>query len=104
MGCGLTMILDADKKCEFCVPTKFNAGRLAKQNALMDFLDKRGLKGTSTDKIVEGGVCGKERPDRIFDNGSFVVILECDEHQHMDRANRHVCLISVNPLAIHPFI
>jgi hypothetical protein len=98
------MILDADKKCEFCVPTKFNAGRLAKQNALMDFLDKRGLKGTSTDKIVEGGVCGKERPDRIFDNGSFVVILECDEHQHMDRANRHVCLISVNPLAIHPFI
>lgn len=85
-GCGLTMILDSENKCEYCVPAKFQAGRLAKQNALMSHLDRKKLKGTSTDKIVEGGACGKERPDRIFDNGKFVVILECDEHQHKDRA------------------
>jgi len=86
ISCSLPYVLDKENKCENCNPAAFATARLAKQNALMDSLDVRGLKGDSTDKIVEGGVCGKERPDRIFDFGDKIVILECDEHQHRERA------------------
>jgi hypothetical protein len=60
----------------------------------MDSLDARDLKGDSTDKIVEGGICGKERPDRIYDLGDKIIVLECDEHQHREtrlylRTNAH---------------
>jgi hypothetical protein len=86
ISCSLPYVLDKENKCENCNPAAFATARLAKQNALMDSLDVRGLKGDSTDKIVEGGVCGKERPDRLFDFGDKIVILECDEHQHRERA------------------
>ena len=78
-------ILGDDNNCENCNPKSFITSQLAKQNALMDYLDSRGLVGHSTDKIIEGGICGKERPDRIYDFGDKIVILECDEHQHNDR-------------------
>ena len=48
----------------------------------MDFI---GLEGTSSDIIIDGGVCGKERPDRVFDFGDKIVVLECDEHQQRER-------------------
>lgn len=85
-SCGLMYILDKDQKCEMCNPISFATVRLAKQNALMNYLDAHGLKGSSTDTIIENGQCGKERPDRVFDFGDKIVILECDEHQHRDRA------------------
>ncbi len=79
------MVLDKDDKCEFCVPHTFETNRLAKQNALMAYLDFYGLTGESTDRVVNNGDCGRERPDRVFDFGDKIVILECDEHQHKDR-------------------
>jgi len=85
-SCGLDYVLNTDDKCEYCVPAVRVSVALAKQNALMDFLDSAGLRGLSTDKIVDGGACGKERPDRIFDFGDKIVILECDEFQHKERA------------------
>jgi hypothetical protein len=85
VSCSLPYILDKDNKCENCNPAAFTIVRLAKQNALMDSLDVRDLKGNSTDRMVEGGVCGKERPDRIYDLGNKILILECDEHQHRER-------------------
>jgi hypothetical protein len=51
----------------------------------MDYLDANNLKGDSTDKIVNDGSCGKERPDRVYDFGDKIVILECDEYQHKYR-------------------
>jgi hypothetical protein len=51
----------------------------------MDYLDLRGLCGNSTDVTVDGGVCGLERPDRVYDFGDKIVILECDEDQHRYR-------------------
>ena len=86
ISCGLPYILDKQNKCENCNPESWTTARLAKQNALMDYLDTRGLKGLSTDKIVDGGICGKERPDRIYDLSDKILILECDEHQHRERA------------------
>jgi hypothetical protein len=85
VSCNLIMVLDKDDKCEFCVPHTFETNRLAKQNALMAYLDFYGLTGESTDTIVDNGVCGRERPDRWFDFGDKIVVLECDEHQHKDR-------------------
>lgn len=85
VSCKLVMVLDKDDKCEFCVPHTFETNRLAKQNALMAHLDFYGLTGDSTDKVVNDGDCGRERPDRVFDFGDKVVVLECDEHQHKDR-------------------
>ncbi len=84
-SCGLLMVLDAQNRCEFCDPTRFQTNRLAKQNALMSYLDKHDLRGNSTDVVIEKGQCGKERPDRVFELDDKVVILECDEHQHKDR-------------------
>jgi hypothetical protein len=78
------MILDNNNKCEFCNPTMFKTYNLAKQNNLMDYLDTLSNipSPISTDKIVNGGECGKERPDRIYDFNDKIIIVECDEHQH----------------------
>jgi hypothetical protein len=84
-SCGLLYILDKDNLCESCNPVTNVSARYAKQNKLMNYLDLRGLKGSSTDIMIERGECGKERPDRIYDIGDKVIILECDEHQHRDR-------------------
>jgi hypothetical protein len=85
VNCHLTMILDKNDKCEYCDRTRFETNRLAKQNALMDHLNRKGLKGNSTDVMIERGECGRERPDRVFDFDDKIVILECDEHQHQER-------------------
>ena len=85
ISCNLIMILDDNNKCEYCNPESFKSIKLLKQNALMDYLDANNLKGESTDKIVNGGSCGKERPDRVYDFGDKIVILECDEYQHKNR-------------------
>jgi hypothetical protein len=79
------MVLDAKNQCEYCNPVRFVTNRLAKQNALMEYLNKKGLKGNSTDIVIDRGTCGRERPDRVFDFDDKIVILECDEHQHTDR-------------------
>ena len=83
--CGLMYVLNKENKCEHCNPLSFATARLAKQNALMAYLDARDLKGHSTDIAIDHGVCGKERPDRVYDFGDKIVVLECDEHQHQDR-------------------
>ena len=85
ISCNLLMILNSDDKCEYCEPDKFKSGRLAKQNAIMDYLDYRGLKGTSTDITINRGECGLERPDRVYETPSYALIFECDERQHADR-------------------
>jgi len=84
-SCNMLYVLDKENKCEYCNPASFATARLAKQNALMAYLDARGLKGDSTDVTIDNGICGKERPDRVYDFNDKIVILECDEHQHQER-------------------
>lgn len=83
--CKLIMLLDDNELCEFCCPQKRQRYALAKQNEVMNFLDANGLHGTQTDKTVNGGVCGNERPDRVFELIDRVIVLEVDEHQHRER-------------------
>ena len=83
--CNLVMVLDKNNLCEYCNPISFKTNRLAKQNALISYLDSVNLKGISTDVTIENGLCGKERPDRVYESQLFILILECDENQHKDR-------------------
>ena len=78
VSCHMTMILNATDHCEFCDPATFATARLAKQTALFNYLDARTDLPTplTTDTIIDGGVCGKERPDRTYDLGDKILILE----------------------------
>lgn len=80
--CGLLNLLDKDNKCKYCVPT---LTKLSKQNSLMTYLNSKGLHGSSTDKVVDNGICNNSRPDRIYDFIDKIIILECDENQHSGR-------------------
>jgi len=48
----------------------------------MAYLDRHDLPGDATDRMIDGGDCGRERPDRLFDWGHLFGIVENDEHQH----------------------
>ena len=85
ISCNLVMVLDSSNRCEYCNPERFKTVRLAKQNALMEYLNRKNLRGNSTDVVIEHGQCGRERPDRVFELDDKIIILECDEHQHRDR-------------------
>lgn len=76
LSCGLPEVVDAAGLCACCNP--------AEQRALFAHLDAAGLPGTSTDRVIDGGACGRERPDRVYERaaGDLVIVLECDEHQH----------------------
>lgn len=83
--CNLPFVLNEKSLCDMC--SGFPKMRLAKQNDLMKYLDSVGLHGDKTDAMIDKGVCGKERPDRIFylPDMKFptkVIIIECDENQH----------------------
>jgi hypothetical protein len=80
------MLLDENGRCEYCNPAAFVSTRLAKQHALMGYLDSRYLTGTSTDKILLDGQCGRERPDRVYELADKILVLECDEDQHKYRS------------------
>lgn len=81
-GCGLLFSLSSNEMCEYCDPDSFKYNYLIKQSALFKYLDSVGLYGIQTDKIIDNGSCGKERPDRVFDFDDKIIIVECDEFQH----------------------
>ncbi len=87
-SCKLIMILDINNQCEYCNPVTFQSARLVKQTALFNYLDKRTDLPIpySSDKIIDDGSCGKERPDRVYDLGDRIIIIECDENQHKNRS------------------
>ena len=87
-NCGLMYFLNKKKLCEYCDPTSisFEIKHLYDQINLFKYLDERSslLKESviSTDKTIQKGICGKERPDRVYESNKFMLILECDEDQH----------------------
>lgn len=85
ISCSLVMNVNKKGYCIYCNPSARQGPLLLKQNALIEYLDARGLESTYTDSLIENGKYGKERPDRVYKMKDKVVILECDENQHKDR-------------------
>ena len=36
----------------------------------------------SYDRILDGGLCSRKRPDFVIQGVSHMIVIECDEHQH----------------------
>lgn len=81
-SCGLLTIVSSNFLCYDCETFEFSNIRLAKQNNVKHFLDSNGYSYISSDKIIDGGVCLKYRPDFLFDCVTHYVVLEVDEDQH----------------------
>ena len=80
--CGLPDVLDENQRCSTCDPSQFTRFRLAKQKKVRDFFDYHHMKYISYDRMIDHGVCGKERPDFIFDCETHMIVVEVDENQH----------------------
>lgn len=80
-SCKLVMILYEDNLCYFCNPKTIKTFRLSKQKEIKSLLDLKKYKYTIYDKIIDSK-CGLERPDFLFDCGTYFVVLEVDENQH----------------------
>ena len=62
------------------------------------YFDINNFKYISSDKIIDNGVCGKERPDFLFEANSkgHYVIVEVDEKQHSGNLEACECSRMVN--------
>ena len=83
-SCGLDDIL-TNGKCNTCDPTIQKIRQHAKENRIKDILTAAGFTFIH-DKMLEGPLCGRERPDFQIDCGSHFVYIEVDEHQHQSYA------------------
>ena len=80
-SCHLLYVL-TNGLCANCDPDAIKCATHAKELATKAILDLAGLQYISHDRIIDGGVCIKSRPDFVFDAGTHMVCLEVDEHQH----------------------
>jgi hypothetical protein len=86
ISCHLPDILDKNGHCPTCDPIAMRRVYLAKQKPVKDFIDANtDLKYVSYDRMIDKGVCGKERPDLLFDFSIQFVVNEIDEDQHSGR-------------------
>ena len=85
-SCGLLGLVDKNGNCETCDPETFKRVRLAKQNMVRDYLVREGFQFKTVDRMIDGGACGRERPDFMLDCGTHILIIEVDEEQHSGRA------------------
>ena len=83
--CGLDDIL-TNGKCATCDPLIIKIRRHIKENRVKDLLDVANIKYIH-DRMLEGTMCGRERPDFQIDCGMHFVYVEVDEHQH----NSYAC-------------
>jgi len=79
-------ILDENGNCETCDPVSFKKIRLARQTAVVNYLKANGVEMKQVDRIIDGGVCGLERPDIYIECITHILIVEVDEDQHSGRA------------------
>jgi len=85
--CGVLDFVDDTIKCARCSEYLTKKLHLRKQRQVKSWLDAHPeLRNyISYDRQLDGGSCGKERPDVVWDCTTHYVLLEVDEHQHQDR-------------------
>ncbi|CAG9464725.1 unnamed protein product [Pedinophyceae sp. YPF-701] len=85
VSCGLDWMLNKEGYCPYCDPATAARMMMSQEEQVVNFLLRDpGLaaKVVSTDLMIDGGKCGKERPDLLLDADTHMVVGECDEHQH----------------------
>ena len=95
-NCGLEYILQ-NGLCQACGFWKLHGSlHLFKQREVEKMLVAADQPPEHEDKIINGGECGRERPDFMWDAGTHWVILEVDENQHLSYAEECECIRMVN--------
>ena len=84
--CNLPYVLNAKDECPNCDPEKASKRILVQQTKVKNYLDQNNFVYNSTDIMLDKGMCGKERPDFVFEKDTCCIILEVDEHQHSNIA------------------
>lgn len=92
-ACGLMGSLNRNEQCETCRPELWEKKALYKQRVVIDYLKNQDLVATSEDRVLDKGICGKERPDLFFanDDQPHTVIGEIDEDQHKSYDCARIC-------------
>lgn len=81
-SCGLESVLDKQGTCLTCGEAgKVKRQYLEKQRRAKETIERE-FKVESYDKILDGGVCSKKRPDFVIDGTYRKVVVEIDEYQH----------------------
>ena len=81
-SCGLPCVLGPEGRCAACDPVRRAAYVKAREMEVKSWLDAEGVRYVSHDKMLDGGVCDKKRPDFLFDAETHLVMVEVDERQH----------------------
>lgn len=82
-SCGLEYVLNENKHCVNCHAIVGNMRQaLVKQKATLVALETAGVIIESYDKILDGGICSRKRPDFVIDGVYRKIVIEVDENQH----------------------
>ena len=85
-NCHLLNIIRPDGMCEYCSDWTHNSRvRLGKQYAVEQYLKHNDIQWTLSDQKIPNSINALERPDFLFDYDDYAIILEVDEHQHLER-------------------
>jgi len=82
-SCKLKFILNEDSLCNDCNEFYVKKVHKYKETKVKEFLLSKGITFESYDSKIQDG-CSKYRPDFVIDYGTFKVIIEVDENQHMN--------------------
>jgi hypothetical protein len=82
-SCELPHIVDENSLCEQCNPDFIAQMRGRKEREIQGVLRRDGtLPGFITDRVIDDGGCGKERPDILLPGVGHLCDVEVDEYQH----------------------
>jgi hypothetical protein len=97
ISCDLLYVVGTDQKCMYCSPLK-KTQYLTKQRTIRDYLEKSGFVWNMYDREIDGGACGRERPDFVFECAGYYCVLEVDEFQHSHYAQEceHIRMINIS--------
>jgi hypothetical protein len=92
-NCDKLEILNKNKLCVLCEPLEYLENNVLfekkKEKMVLNYLDNVSLPKDTIIKIIDdrtiNTICNFYRPDRIYDCGSHLVIIEIDERQHKNK-------------------
>ena len=95
-SCGMQHILEKGL-CQACGWWNSHGSlHLFKQKEVGKVLAAAGHPPEQTDRIIDCGTCGRERPDFLWDAKTHWVIVEVDENQHLTNPEQCECTRMVN--------